>query len=212
MILYRPVGLKELELIGQAHFTAFPPRLPIQPIFYPVLNFEYVAQIAREWNAQDPVSGFAGFVTKFEVEDKYAKKFDTHVVGSNRIHLELWVSAEELKEFNRHIKGSIKIEAAYYGNEFRGYIPDKFALKGRDAIEQFSWLVGTFDYSTMDFQCEIRANNLAVFLHYAFWMQHDFSREGIFDSEKNKILAFIKDVWLQAFPQVPLPEPAPHAG
>jgi hypothetical protein len=40
MILYRPVGLKELELIVQADFRAFPPRLPEQPIFYLVLNIE----------------------------------------------------------------------------------------------------------------------------------------------------------------------------
>lgn len=98
MILYRPVGLKEAELIGQSKFTAFPPRLPIQPIFYPVLNFEYAAQIAREWNTKDPVSGFVGFVTEFEVEDKYVGRFDTHVVGSNRTHLELWVPSEEMAD------------------------------------------------------------------------------------------------------------------
>lgn len=40
MKLYRPVGLRELELIAKADFKAFPPRLPEQPIFYPVLNFE----------------------------------------------------------------------------------------------------------------------------------------------------------------------------
>ena len=30
MILYRPVGQKEYELIRQSDFTAFPPRLPEQ--------------------------------------------------------------------------------------------------------------------------------------------------------------------------------------
>ena len=38
--LYRSVGPQELELIRQANFAAFPPRLPEQPIFYPVLNLE----------------------------------------------------------------------------------------------------------------------------------------------------------------------------
>jgi hypothetical protein len=33
--LYRPVGPEELELIKQADWGAFPPRLPEQPIFYP---------------------------------------------------------------------------------------------------------------------------------------------------------------------------------
>lgn len=45
--LFRPVGPRELELIKQLDFRAFPPRLPEQPIFYPVLNEEYAVQIAR---------------------------------------------------------------------------------------------------------------------------------------------------------------------
>ncbi len=38
MILYRPVGTKELELIAESGYREFPPRLPSHPIFYPVLN------------------------------------------------------------------------------------------------------------------------------------------------------------------------------
>jgi hypothetical protein len=37
-ILFRPVGHEELELIRKSEFKTFPPRLPGQPIFYPVLN------------------------------------------------------------------------------------------------------------------------------------------------------------------------------
>jgi len=122
MILYRPVGLKELELIAHAQFKAFPPRLPIQPFFYPVLNFEYAAQIAREWNTKDPVSGFAGFVTKFEVADDYVSRFPIQIVGSSRVHQELWVPAEAMDEFNSHIIGAIEVEATYYGDNFSGPI------------------------------------------------------------------------------------------
>ncbi len=125
MLLYRPVGFKELQLIAQANFKAFPPRLPEQPIFYPVLNFEYAEQIARDWNTKS--NSFAGFVTKFEVEDDYVKKFDVQVVGS-RIHQELWVPAEELEEFNRHIIGIITVEAAYYGERFKGEIDSETNL------------------------------------------------------------------------------------
>ena len=46
--LYRSVGSEELELIKQSDSSAFPPRLPEQPIFYPVLTEEYARQIARE--------------------------------------------------------------------------------------------------------------------------------------------------------------------
>jgi len=35
---FRPVGENELELIRRSEFTAFPPRLPEQPIFYPVVT------------------------------------------------------------------------------------------------------------------------------------------------------------------------------
>jgi hypothetical protein len=36
--LWRPVGPAELALIREAEMRAFPPRLPEQPIFYPVLT------------------------------------------------------------------------------------------------------------------------------------------------------------------------------
>ena len=60
-ILYRPVGPKELALIAASGFREFPPRLPDQPIFYPVLNEEYARQITRKWNV--PACG-AGYVTR----------------------------------------------------------------------------------------------------------------------------------------------------
>ncbi len=115
MILYRPVGQAELKLIADADYQAFPPRLPEQPIFYPVLNFDYAAQIARDWNTQS--SPFAGFVTKFEVEDSYAGQFPVQVVGGQE-HQELWVPAAELTEFSRHIQGRIEVVASYYGEQF----------------------------------------------------------------------------------------------
>src|SRR6266545_4345683 len=44
------------------------PRLPEQPIFYPVLNEQYATQIARDWNVKD--SG-AGYVTRFHVRKEF---------------------------------------------------------------------------------------------------------------------------------------------
>jgi hypothetical protein len=117
MILYRPVGPKELELIIASGYTAFPPRLPEQPIFYPVLNFQYAEQIARDWNA--PTPPYAGFVTRFEVDQRYAETFEIHTVGG-KVHQELWVPAEELPEFNRLIQGKIEVAAAYYDDKFKG--------------------------------------------------------------------------------------------
>ncbi|WP_036218358.1 hypothetical protein [Calidithermus chliarophilus] len=120
MILFRPVGLQELRLIAASGYRAFPPRLPDQPIFYPVLNFEYAEQIARDWNTKynDPP---CGFVTRFEVDDAYVRRFPVQTAGA-RMHQELWVPAEDLEEFNRHIVGQITVDAAYYGPGFKGEI------------------------------------------------------------------------------------------
>jgi hypothetical protein len=119
MILYRPVGLRELELIAASGFRAFPPRLAGQPIFYPVLTPEYAVSIAREWNTKEAASGFAGFVTEFELEESYARRFEVRQVGA-AMHRELWVPAEELAEFNRHITGVIRVADVYYGERFAG--------------------------------------------------------------------------------------------
>ena len=119
MILYRPVGFHELKLIAGAGYRGFPPRLPEQPIFYPVLNFEYAEQIARDWNTKS--NSFAGFVTRFEVADAYAERFPVQVVGG-QTHQELWVPAGELLEFNEQILGEIEVMAAYYGKQFQGQI------------------------------------------------------------------------------------------
>src|ERR1700681_2518000 len=89
--LWRPVGPLELELIQKADMRAFPPRLPEQPIFYPVLSEEYAVKIARDWNV--PASG-SGFVTRFNVLrsflDRYAEK------AGGAAHLEYWIPAGEL--------------------------------------------------------------------------------------------------------------------
>jgi len=107
--LYRPVGPTELELIEKSGFHAFPPRLPEQPIFYPVLDVKYAAQLARSWNA--PAYG-AGFVTRFAVNDEFLIQYDVRVVGS-RQHREYWIPAEDLDELNRNIVGEIEVIESY---------------------------------------------------------------------------------------------------
>ena len=104
-ILFRPVRPKELAKIEQSNWTKFPPRLPEQPIFYPVMNEEYAIQIARDWNV--PASG-SGFVTKFAVRTEYLSKFEIQNVGAV-IHDELWIPADELEEFNSNIVGQIEV-------------------------------------------------------------------------------------------------------
>jgi hypothetical protein len=103
--LFRPTGEAELVLIRETGWKAFPPRLPEQPIFYPVLTQEYATQIARDWNTKD---GGTGYVLKFQVEKEYIDRYPVRTAGA-RIHQEYWIPAEELEEFNRHIVGWIEI-------------------------------------------------------------------------------------------------------
>jgi len=103
--LYRPTGERELDLIRESDWRAFPPRLPEQPIFYPVLEENYAVQIARDWNTRD---GGTGYVLRFEVETDYLSRFPAQIAGS-REHREYWIPAEELAEFNRHIVGQIEL-------------------------------------------------------------------------------------------------------
>jgi len=107
-ILYRPVGQKELDLIEQSGFRAFPPRLSWQPIFYPVMNEEYATFIAREWNTKDEASGFVGYVLRFQVRADYIAQFQVQKVGSATA-LELWIPSERLAEFNENIVDRIEI-------------------------------------------------------------------------------------------------------
>jgi hypothetical protein len=105
LTLWRPTGPKELALVERSGWKRWPPRLPGQPIFYPVTHEGYAIEIARDWNV--PASG-AGFVTRFEVEAAFMARYETHVVGGSH-HTEWWVPAEELEALNDHIVGTIEV-------------------------------------------------------------------------------------------------------
>ena len=106
--LFRPVGQKELDLIAQSGWRQFPPRLPGQPIFYPVLSEDYAAQIARDWNTKDANSGYIGYVLKFTVRTAYLDHHPVQEVGGRR-YQEYWILADELSEFNSNIVGTIEL-------------------------------------------------------------------------------------------------------
>jgi hypothetical protein len=107
-----PCRPEELDLIALTGFTAFPPRLEGQPIFYPVLNEEYASFIAREWNTVDAASGYVGYVLRFSVDSAYLRRFDVQKVGSASA-LEYWIPAEQLDEFNSNIIGKIELISAF---------------------------------------------------------------------------------------------------
>jgi hypothetical protein len=108
--LYRPTGSAELELVRATGFKRWPPRLPDQPIFYPVTNVQYAIQIARDWNVK--ASG-SGFVTRFQVRKDFMSRYSVERVGGSE-HTEWWVPAEELEDLNDNIVGVIEIIHEFY--------------------------------------------------------------------------------------------------
>lgn len=113
--LYRPVGTAELKLIEDSGWTEFPPRLPEQPIFYPVTNQDYAAQIARDWNAVHN-DDRRGYVTRFDVSAAFLSAYDKKVVGG-REHEEYWIPAEDLSLFNAAIEGQIEVVETFVGDD-----------------------------------------------------------------------------------------------
>jgi hypothetical protein len=107
--LWRPVGPKELLLIQESGMRLFPPRLPEQPIFYPVVTFDYAEKIARDWNVR--ASG-VGYVTEFDVLNSLLDQYDVQDAGG-KAHREYWIPAEELEMFNAAILGNIRVVSEY---------------------------------------------------------------------------------------------------
>jgi hypothetical protein len=107
--LWRPIGPKELQLIQESGMRTFPPRLPEQPIFYPVLTEAYAVKIARDWNVKTDGSGY---VTRFHVARAFLDRYEVQKAGG-RDHLEYWIPAEDLPGFNAAIVGSIEVVVGF---------------------------------------------------------------------------------------------------
>ncbi|MFI7609342.1 SMI1/KNR4 family protein [Micromonospora sp. NPDC049366] len=123
--LWRPTGQAELDLVAASGWRAWPPRLPEQPIFYPVLNRWYATKIAREWNV--PAEG-VGYVTRFDVQRSYLERHEVRQAGGRDVR-EYWIPAEELADLNAHIVGAIVEEADY-----RGPVADQEFTEAEEAL------------------------------------------------------------------------------
>ena len=192
--LYRPIGLNELAQIWDLGFQGFPARARNQHYLYPLTSFENARQLARDWNARDEASVFSGFVVRFEVADEYLRRFSPQSMGSSD-YLKYCIPATDLNVFNQSLQGRIAVEAAFFGDEFDGYIPANFALKGKSAVEQFVSLARMWEYNSVDFNAEVAANRKAIYLNSWFWAQHDFSSVGIGPDQKRLIFERLKNAW-----------------
>jgi hypothetical protein len=108
--LWRPTGPEELALVEASGWREWPPRLPEQPIFYPVLNQEYATMIAPDWNVKHSGSGY---MTRFRVRRLFLDRYETHQVGGRTI-MEYWIPAEDLVELNTSIVGLVEVVAEYH--------------------------------------------------------------------------------------------------
>lgn len=100
-----PRDPKKLPSSSRAGFTRWPPRLPEQPIFYPVTNEQYAIDIAGDWNVK--ASGY-GCVTRFHVRKAFMDRYEIQKVGGDH-HTEWWIPAEDLDELNENIVGTIEV-------------------------------------------------------------------------------------------------------
>ncbi|KQY26045.1 hypothetical protein [Rhizobium sp. Root482] len=107
--LWRPVGPIELDLIRQSGMTKFPPRLPDQPIFYPVLSEDYAIRIARDWNVS---RDGAGYVTRFAVQKAFLASYAPQEAGGQALK-EYWIPAGDLENFNSAIVGEIVVTKSF---------------------------------------------------------------------------------------------------
>lgn len=113
IILWRPTGEDELNLIARSNFKAYPAPREDQTIFYPVLTYEYAAKLARDWHAK--YFG-KGYVTQFNVKKSFLDNYDIHQIEGKNI-LEYWIPAEELNTLNENIVGPIEIIEEFIDKE-----------------------------------------------------------------------------------------------
>ncbi|QSQ22582.1 hypothetical protein JY651_47010 [Pyxidicoccus parkwayensis] len=196
LTLYRPVGLKETELVLASDCAGFPPRLPDQPIFYPVMSAAYARQIARDWNAPDAGSGYVGFVTTFDVDAAFAARYPVRTVGA-RGHQELWVPSEELTDFNARLVGPVRFTEVWYGTSYQG--PDSPL---GPLASQLKVLLAA-DSARLR---ELIRTCPAVFLcNHGWWESTPARTQGLEDGVLDDLLTRVRAAWAEARPAWPLP-------
>ena len=198
-ILYCPVGLSEMQRILEEEPHAFPARQTDQPYFYPALTEGYAHQIARDWNINDHVLGYVGFVTQFRVEANYLKQFEEKVVDGSQ-HKQLWIPAGQLTEFNQRIIGGINVIAAYYGDKYEG-ARHEFRDFSADGMCLFLYELAL--KNKHDFRAEMMLSRRAIYLNYPYWMTQSYDE---IPADRFKVfLQYLADAWRERFPDWHLP-------
>jgi len=111
--LYQPVSMEELQAIRTSNWTEFPPHDPEQPIFRPVTDEDFAAQLARDWNAVHTTYR-RGYVVRFAVSQAFMSAYANKAAGV-RGHEEYWIPTEDLSLLNAAIQGQIAVAGTFSG-------------------------------------------------------------------------------------------------
>lgn len=201
MKLYRPTGISELELIYDSGMKSFPARLLDQPVFYPVTNFGYATQIAKDWNKPRPPS-YCGFVVSFEISDLVLKNYDSKIVG-NSYHKEFWIPSDHLPSFNSHLLGQINLIEGHFSENYNGYIGEsrpfepELSLTGKSSREQIQIIRDCDKFESNRLSKLIDQNRKFVFLNILGWKYHGL---------ESKFLKSIITEWNKLGTGIHLPE------
>jgi hypothetical protein len=121
------------------------------------------------------------------------------------VHVECWIPAEQLRAFNASIRGVISVESAYFGDDFEGFVPNGFGLKGQDVVAQSLAMAKLREGNRMDFVGEVAANRKAVYLNFLFWAQFDCNAQGVDARQRDLTIADLKNAWDFNHIDIPLP-------
>jgi hypothetical protein len=108
-----------------------------------------------------------------------------------------------MSAFNKAISGPISVDEAYFGEQFKGYVPSDHQLKDKNAIEQFKKLAGILDFS--EFSAEVSANRKAIFLNCLFWLKSGLPALGCTCEQRFLFFTKLGKAWEGNTIEVPLP-------
>jgi hypothetical protein len=113
--LYQPVGMEELQAIKASGWTELPPHDPEQPIFRPVVDEAYAAQVARDWNSVHSTYR-RGYIVRFDVSADFLAAYREKMAGTPG-HEEYWIPPEDLSLLNAAIQGQIAVAGTFAGHD-----------------------------------------------------------------------------------------------
>lgn len=188
MKLYRPVGLYEMSKILDLKGEEFPKEFFNHSLCRVIVNLDYALKVARDWNAKDRNSGYAGFVIEFEVNKSFIDNYTVQCVGKNN-GLEYLIPANQISIFNYNIKGKIKIQDAFFGDDYIGINPLAVTgFKEKSPLKQIELLERIRNYNSLDFSGTIYVEWKIMNLNLLYWKKQKNKNEELLENIEKLLL------------------------